>query len=195
MRAPLLAALLLAAACSRPAPEPPAASPLKSAQRAASASGPCGRLIPMHWSPSVPVPALEAGRLVYKMYFFGRDGDPSQGFVYHAAEGDATLAADGSVRACSRRGGAVRLLPQVPPPAGLALDEIDRREAALYPALQDAAALYAARRELTADEKKRVAGFAAAFAFFVDPGQGADYRALSPDFWSWVERNGGAGPR
>jgi hypothetical protein len=190
----LLAAALLAGACSKPAPEPEPPPRLLRAQRDAGASQACGRIIPMHWSAGIPVPALDGGSLVYKMFFSGRDGDPEKGFVFHRAEGDATLAADGRVLACSRRAGSAGVLPKTAAPAGLTLDEIERRENALYPALEDAASLYAARRELTADEKKRAAGFAAAFAFFVDEGQGPDYRALSPDFWAWLEKNGGGAP-
>lgn len=195
MRKLFFLSLLAAAACSKPAPPPAPMDPLLSAQRGASASEPCSRLIPGHWSPSLPVPALDGGRLVYKMFFYGRDGDPTKGFVFHRAEGDATLDADGRTVSCSRRTGDAGVLPKSEPPPGLTLDEIDRREGELYPALKDAAALYASGRLPGDAEKKRVAAFAAAFAFFVDKGQGADYLALSPDFWAWVEKNGGAAPR
>jgi hypothetical protein len=163
--------------------------------RGAGASEPCSRLIPLHWSPSLPVPALDGGKTVYKMFFFGRDGDPRAGFVFHHAEGDATLSGDGRTLSCSRRPGQAGSLPKPEHPSGATLDQIDALESSLYPALKDAAALYASGRPLGPEEKKRLAAFAGDFAFFVEPGQGADYLALSPDFWAWVEKNGGAAPR
>jgi len=193
MKKIVLAACFAALACSKRAAAP-VASPLQEAVRAASASSACGRLIPAEWSPSLPVPALDGGRPVYKMFFYGRDGGPAEGFVFHHAEGDATLAADGRVLSCSRRAGPVSRLPNFVPKPGVTMDDIDRRELELYPELQNAARLYAERREMTADEKKKVAAMAEAFEFFIEDGRGPDYRELSRDFWSWVERNGGRPP-
>lgn len=195
MKKILLAVAVAAAACSRKAPPPPPAkTPLQSAVQSAGASEACARAIPMHWSPSLPVPALDGGRLVYKMFFFGRDGDPQAGFSFHRAEGDATLDPSGKVLSCSARAAPGAALPKFAPKPGVTLDDYDRRELELYPRLQDAAALYARGGELTPDEKKRVAALADAFSFFVEDGRAPDYRAASPGFWAWVERNGGKAP-
>lgn len=194
MKKTLFAAALALAACSKPAPAPAPESPLRAAQRSAAASEACSKAIPAEWSPSVPVPALDSGRLTYRLFFYGRDGLPPNNFIYHHAEGDAALDAAGRVTSCFRRAGAAAALPKSSPPVGLTMDELDRREAALYPALEDAAQLYASGREPSAEEKKRLASFASAFAFFVEPGQGPDYRALSPGFWAFIEKNGGAAP-
>ena len=195
MRRTLLAAAVLCAACSKPAPAPAPVPLLLAAERAASASEACGKVIPAEWSPSTLVPARDGGKLVFKMFFFGRDGVPATGFFFHRAEGDATLAPDGRVLSCARRPGEAGRLPKFVPKPGVTLEDLERREAALYPALASVAALYAAGKPLAPDQKKAVSAFAADFAFFVEPGQGPDYRALSPDFWTWVESNGGAAPR
>ena len=194
MKKILLAIVLAAAGCSKRAPAPPPESPLKAAARLAGSSAACSRVIPSQWSPSLPVPALDGGRLVYRMFFYGRDGNPTSGFFFHHAEGDATLAADGRVLACSVRGGRAALLPKFAPKPGVTLDEIMRRQGELYPQLEDAAKLYSLQRPPTPDESARVAATAAAFAFFVEDGRGPDYRTLSPDFWAWVEKNGGQPP-
>ena len=195
MKKILLAAVVAAAACSKKAPPPPPEkTALQSAVQSASAAETCARVIPMHWSPSLPVPALDDGRLVYKMFFYGRDGDPQAGFTFHHAEGDATLDAGGKVLACATRAGGGGSLPKFQPKPGVTLDDIERRELELYPQLQEAAQLFAQGRELTADEKKRVAATAEAFEFFVEDGRGPDYRAASPAFWAWVEKNGGKAP-
>ena len=193
MRKFFLAVAVLSAACSKRAPAPVTA-PLQSAARVASSSDACAKVIPSQFSPSLPVPALDGGKLVYKMFFYGRDGNPQSGFTFHHAEGDATLSADGDVIACSLRAGAVGSLPKYVPKAGLTMDEFSRREQELYPRIADAGALYAKGGELTGDAKKGVAAMADAFAFFVEDGRGPDYRAASPAFWDWVEKNGGKGP-
>lgn len=191
----LLAVISMLAACSRehvPPDEPE--FPLHTAVRESGVSQACGSIIPLEWAWSPPLPAIEGGKLVYKIFFFGRSGDPQKGFIFHHPEGDATIAADGRVTACSRRSGPVTLYPKWEVPDNVTQDDIDQKERDLYPQIADAAQLYASKRELTADEKKRIVKMADDFMFFVDKGQGPDYLALSPDFWTWVRKNGGRVP-
>ena len=195
MRLPALAAAALlaaAAACSRPAPAPRKTA-LQGIVEGIAAEPPCDRQIPLEWSSSWPVPSLQDGRLVYRVFFFGRDGRPPR-FVFHDAEGDAAFTPDGRVLSCARRAKPGAPLPYDGRFAGESLDEIDARAARLYAAVEDAAALYAAGRPLDAAQKARVAAFSRDFAGLADPAQAASYRALSPGFWSWVEANGGRAP-
>jgi hypothetical protein len=194
-RARCLAVCFLAAACSKPAPpEPAPKSRLEEAVAGLHATAPCSRAIPLHWSSSWPVPAREGGAPVYRLFFYGRDGRPPE-FAYHQAEGDAVFRADGTVLSCVQRAEhAGTVASDNARYAGMTLDQIVERERILYLMIEDAAGLYAAGKPLTPEEKKRVAGFSAAFAFLSHAGHAAAYRALNPDFWSWVEKNGGAAP-
>jgi hypothetical protein len=151
-------------------------------------------VIPEQWSYSWPVPVVERGRRSYRIFFYGRDGDPRKGFVFHRAEGDALLSSDGRVLDCRRRGSAPTPIPPDHRHVGVSADDILAREARLFSLAEDVGGLFASGRALTSDERRRVSDFSAAFLDFADPGQAADYRALSPGFWSWVEKNGAAAP-
>lgn len=195
MRKALLLCLLAAAACSKPAPpEPAPKSRLELAVAGLPATPPCSRVIPLHWSPSWPVPSREGGAPAYRLFFYGRDGRPPK-FVYHQAEGDAVFRADGTVLACAQRAAHVGAVAgDEERYAGMTVDQIVERDRLLYFMIEDVAGLYAAGKPLDAAQKKRVADFASAFAFLSLAGHAADYRALNPDFWTWVEKSGGAAP-
>jgi hypothetical protein len=187
---PALLALALAG-CARKAPPPPTG--LQRVVDDLAASGSCARAIPSQWTASWPVPEVSGGRLVYRAFFFGRDGDLKTGFRFHQAEGDAEFAPDGAVLSCWRRAAPGATLPA----SGRkqeALDAVLNKERLLYAATEDVAALFAAAKPLTDAEKKRVAEFAAEFAGLSEPGHAEAYLALNPAFWSWVETNGGRPP-
>lgn len=191
MRIIFALAALMAGACSR-APLPPPTG-LQAVVNGLSADGRCARVIPSQWSPSRPVPVIEGGGLAYRVFFFGRDGDPRAGFRFHQAEGDAEVSAGGQVLSCSRRAQAGAPFA---PGGGKQepLDTVLKKEQALFAATEDVGALFAAGRPLTDAEKKRVAEFAAAFADLSEAGHAADYRALNPAFWTWIQANGGRSP-
>lgn len=192
MRLLTLAVVLLAAACGRQAPAP--VSRLEELVRQLQALPPCDKVIPQEWSSSWPVPVKERGSLRYRVFFFGRDGAPGKGFVFHEPEGQALFTPSGEVRECRRTGGASRALPKDGwQPAGT-LDEIVERSRLLYAAAEQAARLFESGKPLSAADKKSVAEFASAFASLTRPGHAAAYRALGPEFWDWVEANGGRAP-
>ena len=194
MRRAALAVVLLAAACARQEPAPAPASRLEELVRQLPALPPCDKVIPQEWSSSWPVPVKEKGSLRYRVFFFGRDGDPGKGFVFHEPQGLALFTPSGEVRECRKTGGAPRALTQDGwQPAGT-LDEIVERSRLLYAAAEQAARLFESGKPLSAADKKSVAEFASAFASLSRPGHAAAYRALSPEFWAWIEANGGRAP-
>ncbi|MDE2511320.1 MAG: hypothetical protein KGL74_09380, partial [Elusimicrobia bacterium] len=71
----------------------------------------------------------------------------------------------------------------------------DSQETALSAATENVAALYWAGRPLGPTQKTAVADFSRLFLLLVNPAHAADYRALNPDFWAWVENNGGTAPK
>jgi hypothetical protein len=189
---PLLAALIWAA-CSRK----PAEAPEPALQRFVSvvaAEEPCARAIPSQWSRSWPVPVAHGGRLSYRVFFFGRDGDARQGFRFHQDEGGAEFTPDGRVVSCSKRAASGAPFSAAPGGTPEQFAATLAKERALYAATERVAALFAAGQPLTEEDKKRVAEFAAAFAERAEPRHAAAYRALNPDFWKWVEANGGRSP-
>ncbi len=194
MRRAALAAVLLAAACARREPAPAPVSRLEEVVRRLQALPPCDKTIPREWSSSWPVPVKDRGRLRYRVFFFGRDGDPSKGFVFHEPEGRALFTPSGEVQECRREGATARALTQDAwQPAGT-LDEIVERSRLLYAAAEQAARLFDSNKPLSAEDKKMLADFSAAFASLSRPGHAAAYRALSPEFWAWIETNGGRAP-
>lgn len=191
----VLFALASAAACGpkEPAPAPPP-SALEQAVRRVSAQGACATLIPQEWSPSRPVPSKRGGALRYRIFFFGREGDPAKGFLFHAPQGEADFAPDGRVLDCRRLPGEPVALPPDKRFDSMTLDEIDARSARLHADTEAVAALYASGREIGDTGRARVAAFSRDFSALADPAHAAAYRGLDPDFWAWVEKNGGAAP-
>lgn len=195
-RAMLLAAAAAAAACGRKEtpPEPAAASALEESVRMVAERGPCGTLIPIEWAPSLPVPSKQGGSPRYRVFFFGREGNPEKGFTFHMPEGEASFTTDGRVLECRRLPGKAAGIPHDGRFDQMTLEEVDARSSKLYADIEAVAALYASGRDIGETGRARVAAFARDFAGLADPAHAAAYRALDPDFWAWVEKNGGAAP-
>ena len=187
--------LLAAAACGTKEPAPaPAPSALEQAARLVSAQGACSSLIPQEWSSSRPVPSKRDGALQYRVFFFGREGDPDKGFVFHAPQGEAAFAPDGRVLECRKLPGEPVAIPHDARFDALTLEEIEARSARLYSDTESIAALYASGRDIGETGRARVAAFSHDFAALADPAHASAYRGLDPDFWTWVEKNRGAAP-
>lgn len=194
-RARLVLLALAAAACGpkEPAPAPPP-SALEQAVRRLSAQGACAALIPQEWSPSRPVPSKRGGALQYRVFFFGREGDAAKGLVFHAPQGEAAFAPDGRVLDCRRLPGGPVAIPRDSRFDAMTLDEIEARSSRLHADTEAVAALYASGRDIGETGRAKVAAFARDFAALADPAHASAYRGLDPDFWSWVDKNGGASP-
>lgn len=189
-RAEWAAVLLVMSSCGRGTGEVEQGA-FEKAVMSASAAPACARVIPVHWSPSWPVPALENGKLVYWMFFFGRDGSPGTGFEFHRPEADAVLSAEGNVLACRARAEKAAALPAVKPERGGAaeLEARARRERAQYARIERVASLYAAKTPLAPGDRAAVEEFASEFKSLSVSGHADAYRALSPDFWDWIDRS------
>ncbi|MFI5346431.1 MAG: hypothetical protein ACHQ51_08660 [Elusimicrobiota bacterium] len=196
MRKILLLSLFVVAACSKPAPQAPTViGALDAATRELLASPQCSKLIPQEWSPSFPVPGTADRRGLYRVFFSGRTGDMKSGFRALKPGGTAVFGTDGTVNECLRSPGATTDIPGSSLTiAGMTLDQIDSQGHALSAATENVAALYWAGRPLGPTQKAAVADFSRLFLLLANPAHASDYRALNPDFWSWVETNGGAAP-
>ena len=185
-------ALALLGACSGQPEEVPAPllSPFQRLVQSLGVDPACASEIPMHWSPSQPVPVLIDHRLHYRVFFSGWHGRPDTGIVIHDAEGDALFNADGKVLECRQRAETGRII-SAQPPMVMSLDEFEARLQPLYGAIEDMGRLYASAAPVSASERARVRAFSLEFSALSSRGHAAAYRALSPDFWVWVEKNGG----
>jgi hypothetical protein len=186
--------LAAAAACRKPAPPAPAAEPgaLELASRRLLAAPECSSLIPQEWGPSLAVPAPPARRGFYHVFFSGRAGTPAGGMRALEPGGDAFFAADGRVAECRRAPGQAAEIPGSSVLLkDLTLDELDARQNELSAATEAVAAEYWNGRS---PSHERVAEFSRLFRLLANPAHAAAYRGLNPDFWAWVEANGGAGP-
>lgn len=183
-----------AVACGGKEPEAPAPSALEAAVRMVSGQGACATVIPLEWSSSRPVPSKRGGALHYRVFFFGRRGDPEKGFTFHAPQGEAAFTSDGKVLECRRLPGEAVPIPRDARFDSATLDEIEARSARLYADTEAVAALYASGRDIGQTGRERVAAFARDFAALADPAHASAYRALDPGFWAWVESNGGFAP-
>lgn len=184
--------LALLAGCSRQ-PQEPREIPPSPFQRFVQGLGvepACAREIPVHWSPSLPVPVLVDHRLHYRVFFSGWGGRPDTGIVIHDAEGDALFSADGKVLECRQRAETGRTIPEQKLP-DLSLDEFDVRVHTLYGAIEKMGRLYASGIPVIDADRAQVQSFSREFAVLTGRGHAASYRALSPDFWTWVEKNSG----
>lgn len=194
MRFFLLPALLAFCACSKPPEEyKETRSPFQLMAERIGAEPPCSREIPGEWAASFPVPSLKDGSLTYRSFFYGWSGRPTTKIVIHDAQGDVRFSPDGKVLECSRRGGEPKPLPERTLPA-TSQAEFDARVSALYGLLEEMGRLYARGLPVGDGDRTRVAAFAKEFSVLAGPGHASAYRALSPEFWAWVEKNGGKTP-
>lgn len=187
---PMILGALLLAACGRepPAVPPPALSALQNFNQRLVGHPACATTIPMHWSPSLPVPLLIEGRLHYRVFFSGWSGRPDTGIVLDDAEGDALFSADAKVLECRQRSETGRKIPVLPPMV-MSLDEHEARLRPLYGLIEEIGRLYASGKPASEAERLRVRAFLKEFPELIDRGHLPAYRALSPDFWTWVEKN------
>lgn len=186
----VLPLLLAACACSKPPEEfKETRSPFQLTAERIGAEPPCSSVIPGEWSASLPVPSLKDGRLAYRAFFYGWSGRPDTKIVYYDAQGDALFTPEGKVLECAQRPGEKKPLAEEPAPR-----DRDARTAALYGAIEEMGRLYARGMPVLEAERRRVAEFSREFAQLAGPGHAASYRALSPDFWAWVAKNGGSAP-
>jgi len=187
-------AALILSACSREAPqEAPPASALQSFVERIGSENACARVIPQEWSPSLPVPVLDGRSLRYRVFFRGWEGRSDAGIQVRDAEGDALFGIDGKVLECRQHAERGRLMPDAKLPTATR-EEFESRERALYGKIEEMGRLYARGTPLSDAERAEVKAFAVEFAFLTNPGHAQAYRNLSPDFWAWVDKNGGSAP-
>lgn len=192
----LAAAVLLVSglfACKKAPAPAPERSEFEQTWISVRSTPPCSSLIPIHWSMSQPIPALENGKLVYRMFFYGRDGMLKTGFTFYRAQAVATFRPDGSVEECRLTREQKIPIPKEKPD-GMTPDQVYRAERELYPLIERLGKLYASGKTPSADEKKDIADLMGKYRPWFAVGQEQDYRELSPDFWKWIDKNGGQAP-
>lgn len=187
------AVFMLVAACSRKEPEPAPKPDFQVFMETGLINRPpCSTIIPINWSASYPVPVLIGGKLHYRAFFRGWEGNPKEGIKIHDAEGDVLFSPDGKVLECTQRGKPPRAYPVEP--SGIPDSEYDARLRALYVSIEEMARLYAKGMPVGDADRARVKAFAAEFRLFAGKDLAASHRALSPEFWAWVQKNGGTPP-
>lgn len=186
-----VAAVLLLGACSRQEPKPaPQTPPFQRFVEGLGGSPACADVIPMEWSPSLPVPVLVDRSLHYRIFFRGWEGNPKTGIKIRDAEGDALFSADGKIVECRQRAERGRLFPdEKTEPA-----DYESRMRELYTAIEETGRLYARAAPVLGADRNRLKSFSAEFAALTPPGHAGAYRALNPDFWSWLVKNEGSSP-
>lgn len=191
----LILLLAAAAACSKPEPEyRELRSKFQLMTMELGFQEPCSRIIPQEWSPEYPVPVLVNGKLHYRVFFRGWTGRQELVMKIRDAEGDALFTPEGKVLECSQRGKRGDFLPDEPKLPTATLEEFEMRQRALYGMIEEMGRLYAKGMPVLDDDRARVKRFASEFWHLSSPGHAASLRALNPDFWAWVEKNGGAAP-
>ncbi len=182
----LLAAVLAAAACSRPAPPAPAVKKLGAVLHDARYAGPCASVVAVEWpmSRAVPLSGTRPGR--YKIFFYPLSGSPGKPPRLATPAAEAVVDVDaGAPVECRRVPGVPKdVAPPRWSPAASALSDEDfsAKSDELDRLTEDAAAAYSARRA-DADLARR---YLADFELLAEPAYLGDYYRLNPDFWEWV---------
>jgi hypothetical protein len=192
-----LISLFWIGACSKKKEAPPPSTPpLEQAVNGLYDRPPCDKTIPEQWTASWPVPVVQDGRLLYRAFFYGKDDGPNRTSFQRDADADVLFSPDGNALECRRRPTQGRRIVSIPPRRGSAdaVKEIMARGSRLYAVTDEISRLYAGGKPLDADQEKLIAEFSTLFASLSEAGQAATYRSLNPDFWSWVEKNGGVAP-
>jgi hypothetical protein len=181
-------------ACSKPPEEyKETRSPFQSMAERIGQEPPCSSAIPGEWSPSMPVPVVDNGRLAYRVFFYGWSGSPTTKIVVYDAQGDARFTPDGKVLECAQRPGERKPLAEQPMPSKTQ-KELDARVSAVYGSIEEMGRLYARGLPVGPADRARLEAFSREFKALAGPGHAAAYRALSPAFWDWVRANGGTAP-
>ncbi|MBI4345795.1 MAG: hypothetical protein HY553_03000 [Elusimicrobia bacterium] len=154
-------------------------------------------LVPAAHGESLPLPVRIDGELRYRLFFFpsGSDEGPAGRRPRVWAPSDlAEFAADGSSFRC----GVEAALPKAGPDAPLGPmlsaraakmtgDAYAAARERLLASLETAAAAFARAAPPDAAARAAAREFLDAFAILSEPGLRKHYRALSPEFWTWVE--------
>lgn len=193
MRHRILAAACSLAAIAATAAEP---SPLIDGAREARYAPACASEVPLEHHQTFPMPVRAGKGLRYRVLFYpswSPDGETARDRLVMTPSNLAEFDPDGSRVACGLRAplppddGAKPLGPIRSKKASrLPASDWLREQAALYAALQETAEAFAAGR-LDAAAKDSAKRFLSAFALLSEPALARHYRAISPEFWAWVE--------
>jgi hypothetical protein len=173
----------------------PAESVLREAARDTRYAPVCERMAKVEFAESLVLPIKTAKGMRYRLFYYPtfveKDSSPEEALALPAkvvAEFDLT---SGSV-VCSRPrdlpGELGKTLGKAVPAAATAVPydayeaDLDR----LYDGLQRLAKSYSAGAS-DATARKDAEEFRSLFAKYSEPGLSSTYRALSPDFWKWLD--------
>lgn len=192
MNGMILSVVLLAA----PAGAQQTRSALSVAAQYARYAGDCARTVALEHSQSFPVPVKTDKGLRYLVMFYpasSPDGPAALEKDVYPPSAVARFDGDGGDVTCRAAGRLPKsdflkpLGPQLSPKAArMTYEEYTARSERLFAALERSAKAFdAGKRDAPALEA--AAEFRTLFAALAEPGLKAHYRALSPDFWAWVE--------
>jgi hypothetical protein len=149
----------------------------------------CGKLVPMEFGQTLPVPVRAGGR--FKVLFYPLVSSPGKATALSPAyEGTfARVGAESDV--CAPLAGATPSPRGPAVPQGLSQSNYYRAESNLFAALDKTAALYAKGDPLLDAEKKDLRDYADSLLTVAEPGLLADYYRVNPEFWEWLRRECG----
>lgn len=157
------------------------------------ASG-CDMMVTMNLSPSFPVPVRTQNGLRYRLVFYpthpsnpGSDDEILAVGPTVVAEFDMSGKVD-CTRPKGLPGGSGKPLGPANSAAakGMTLDEYEGHEKRLYSNLEITGTAFQSRKVSPAS-RQAAQEYLALFRRFSEPGLQVVYRALSPEFWAWIE--------
>jgi len=151
--------------------------------------------IPMEWPPSWPVPTgREKGREFSIMFYPFVPGEGHGNHtLYNPLETAIFNTTIGSVPNCVLLKKKLKALSSKRWPEGvsrLSVKEFLVLQGRLYDATEEAAVLYANKRELTPEAKKRIQDYGILFDTMAEPALRSYYYEMNPDFWEWMKAAG-----
>jgi len=188
--------ILFVALLASPAGAQPPRAALSVAVQYVRYAGDCAKTVAIEHSQSFPVPVKTDKGLRYLVMFYpawSSDGAAALNKDAYPPSAVARFDGDGGEVTCRAPVSLPKasflkpLGPQLSPEAAkMTYDEYSERSERLFAALERAAGAFVAGKR-DAPAREAAAEFQALFAALAEPGLKAHYRALSPDFWAWLE--------
>lgn len=193
MKKLLFLAVLSAALTSCAGRKEEAASPrLKRIVETLYSKPPCAAVIPEHWSPSWPVPAVSPGGSGFKLLFYPvvREGPELR---LSAPLGQAVFTGDGRVSSCTRAPGPEARLSgplSSKQAAGYSPEQMKERSDRLYALSEEVGMLFSAQSPPGPGQAPLLREYGGLFRELAEPPLLPHYYRLQPEFWDWLKAAG-----
>jgi hypothetical protein len=154
-------------------------------------SSACAQLLPLDFVETYPVPVRDPAQERFSVLFLpAKIAADSCSMASPAFSGEFVLGTPAADACVSLEAAVIEPLGHCMPP-GLSWLTVSRKEATLFESLGPVAALYRKGGGVGPEDRRRLRAYVDAFQTLVVPSLLPYYYRQNPDFWEWMQREGG----